>query len=247
MNPFKPIISLAIILAVSTPSRLSAQDEPTATTPTDQTSYIKNPSFETNGTTGWTVKNMATQSNSVFSIKNGTYYIETWVSIGQRIADAAVTQTLKNLPEGNYTLTANALHIQQTGSNSTTNSGAAQTGAYLFAGLTKTAITAMKQYSVSFSVLDATGDVEIGLIAENATGNYLCIDNFKLQYTGAVSTADHARELQKLTEQAQALLDKGIQYTVAELLKAAMNQATIALQGAGTDAEGNPIYENTMQ
>lgn len=243
MNPFKPIISLAIILAVSTPSRLSAQDEPTATTPTDQTSYIKNPSFETNGTTGWTVKNMATQSNSVFSIKNGTYYIETWVSIGQRIADAAVTQTLKNLPEGNYTLTANALHIQQTGSNSTTNSGAAQTGAYLFAGLTKTAITAMKQYSVSFSVLDATGDVEIGLIAENATGNYLCIDNFKLQYTGAVSTADHARELQKLTEQAQALLDKGIQHTVAESLKAAMNQAAIALQGAGTDAEGNPIYD----
>ena len=105
------------------------------------------------------------------------------------------------------------------------------------------AITAMKQYSVSFSVLDATGDVEIGLIAENATGNYLCIDNFKLQYTGAVSTTDHARELQKLTEQAQALLDKGIQHTVAELLKAAMNQTTIALQGAGTDAEGNPIYD----
>ncbi|MBQ4520157.1 MAG: hypothetical protein II999_06065 [Bacteroidaceae bacterium] len=41
----------------------------------DYTSYLKNPSFETDGLSGWTVKNMATQSNSVFSIKNGTYYI----------------------------------------------------------------------------------------------------------------------------------------------------------------------------
>ena len=123
MKLFKSIISLAITLAISTPSRLSAQDETTTTTPTDKTSLIKNPSFETNGTSGWTVKNMATQSNSVFSIKNGTYYVETWVSIGQKIADASIIQTLRNLPQGNYTLTANALHIQQTGSNSTANSG----------------------------------------------------------------------------------------------------------------------------
>ena len=40
---------------------------------TDQTHRIQNPSFETNGLTGWTVNNMATQSHSVFAQKNGTY------------------------------------------------------------------------------------------------------------------------------------------------------------------------------
>ena len=38
MKLFKSIISLAITLAISTPSRLSAQDETTTTTPTDKTS-----------------------------------------------------------------------------------------------------------------------------------------------------------------------------------------------------------------
>ena len=245
MKLFKSLISLAITLAISTPSRLSAQDETTTTTPTDKTSLIKNPSFETNGTSGWTVKNMATQSNSVFSIKNGTYYVETWVSIGQKIADASIIQTLRNLPQGNYTLTANALHIQQTGSNSTANSGSAQTGAYLVAGLTRTPITSMKQYTISFSVLNETENVEIGLVAENATGNYLCVDNFKLQYTGTVSTTDYAQELQKLVKQGQAMLDKGVQNSVAEKLEKAIQGAETALQGNGTDDAGNTTYDQT--
>lgn len=216
-----------------------------AATSTDKTNYIKNPSFETNGTAGWDARNMNTQGNSVFSIKDGSNYVETWVSIGQRIADASITQTLKNLPEGNYTLTACALHIQQSGGSSTTNKGAAQTGAYLFAGAAKTAVTSMKQYSVSFSILDATGSIEIGLMAENATGNYLCVDNFKLVYTGAVSTADYAQELQKMVGQAQELLDKGIQNSVAEKLKTAMDKVNVALQGEGVDEEGNPLYNQS--
>lgn len=211
------------------------------TTPEDRTSYIKNPSFETNGTNGWTVSNMQTQSNSVFSKKKGTYYVETWVSIGQKIADASVTQTLRNLPQGNYQLLASALHIQQTGSSSTTNKGAAQTGAYLFAGLSKTEVTAMQQYTVTFSVLDEKSDVEIGLKAEHATGNYLCVDNFILQYVGEISVADYAQELQKLVDKGQELLGQGIQNTVAETLTTALTTAKTALQGSGS--EGTPTYD----
>jgi hypothetical protein len=238
----KLYIRLTVLLFMAMLTCPSAKAETTGLTPTDKTNLIKNPSFETNGTAGWTVKNMSTQSNSVFSVKNGTYYIETWINIGQKIADAAVTQTLKNLPVGNYKLTAHALHIQQTGSNSTANSGADQTGAYLFAGVTKTPITAMKQYSVSFSVLDATENIEIGLVAENATGNYLCVDNFKLEYTGDIAITDYARMLQALVDQAEALFNKGIQNSVAEPLKTAIKQANDALQGIGTDTSGNTIY-----
>lgn len=233
------------MLMTATALQTVAQTDTSAseTMQADQTSRIQNPSFETNGLTGWTVNNMVTQGNSVFSLKHGSYYVETWVNIGQKIADASVKQTLKKLPQGNYTLTANALHIQQTGSNSTTNQGAAQTGVYLFAGQTKTPVSAMQQYSVSFSVLDATQDVEIGLIAQNATGNYLCIDNFTLQYTGSIATADYAQELQNQVLQGEELLKKGIQTTVATTLSTAIETAKTALQGTGTDENGNTLYD----
>ena len=202
----------------------------------DKTSLIKNPSFETDGTTGWTVNNMSTQSNSVFTRKAGTYYLESWVAIGQQIGKASVTQTLKDLPQGTYKLTAAALHIQQTGSNSTTNKGTAQTGVYLFAGNTKQVVTSMKQYNLSFSVVDAKADIEIGLQAAEATGNYLCVDNFKLQYMGEVTPADYAAELQNLVDEAQALLDKGIQESVTGTVTSAIETAQIALQGTDIEA-----------
>ncbi len=211
----------------------------------DMTSLIQNPSFETNGTTGWTVNNMQTQNNSVFSRKAGTYYLESWVGIGSQIGSASVSQTLKNLPQGNYQLTAAALHIQQSSSGSTANRGTAQTGAYLFAGITKTAVTSMKTYTLAFSVIDEKADIEIGLNATQATGNYLCVDNFQLKYLGEVTPADYAAELQKLIDKAQSLLDLGIQRSVAETLSEAMEAARAALQGTGTDEEGNIIYDTT--
>ena len=212
--------------------------------PVDVTAkYITNPSFEQDGTAGWNARNMQLQSNSVFSRKQGTYYLESWVGIGQQIGDASVTQTLKKLPRGRYQLTAYALHIQQTGSNSTTNKGAAQTGANLVAGTAKSPISSMKQYTVTFAVVEEGQEVEIGLQAQGATGNYLCVDNFKLQYIGAASDADLAQEVQNLVNEGQTYLNKGIQQTAADVLTTAMNSAQTALQGTGTDEQGNMLYD----
>ena len=86
------VVVLSVVVSAAS---VAAQD---GQTPVDYTSYIKNPSFESEATTGWTLRGMSRQSNSVFSIKKGTYYIETWVSIGQKIADVSVSQTLANLP-----------------------------------------------------------------------------------------------------------------------------------------------------
>ena len=231
---FKKIFALTLAAAMSLCA--TAQTDVTAT-------YIKNPSFETDGTSGWTVQNMQTQSNSVFSRKSGSVYLESWVSQGQQIGDAAISQTLKNLPSGNYKLTAPALHIQQTGSNSTTNKGAAQTGAYLYAGTTRVAVTAMKLYTLEFAVLDDKANVEIGLRAENATGNYLCVDNFKLQRLGDVTPESYASEVSKLVDEGQRYIDAGIQESVATTLKEAMQAAQTALQGTGTDAGGATTYD----
>ncbi len=218
-------------------------DNASPTKPLDQTARIVNPSFESDPAQGWTVSSMQRQNNTVFSRKVGTYYLESWVNIGQQLGDHAVTQTLKALPRGNYRLTANALHIQQSGSGSTTNSGTAQTGAYLFAGISRKEVTSMNMYAVTFSVVEEQSDVEIGLVTEGATGNWLCVDNFKLAYIGTLSSADIAAEVEKLTRHAEEYLKKGIQNSAAEPLTAAVTAAGQALKGTGTDDDGNLIYD----
>jgi hypothetical protein len=214
-----------------------------ASAQTDVTSKISNPSFETNGTTGWMVNSMQTQTNNVFSKKSGTTYVEAWVSIGQQLGDRSVTQTIKALPRGNYKLTAAGLHIQQSGSGSITNKGAAQTGAYIFAGTAKTEVTAMNDYSLTFSVMDEKADVEIGLRAENATGNYLCIDNFTMQYLGDITAESYVGEMTNLVERGRQLQAMGVQNGVNTLLNTAIDAATMAMQGTGTDGAGKPIYD----
>ena len=228
--------AFTLILFVATCVCIKAQTDVTST-------YINNPSFETDGTSGWTVQNMQTQNNSVFARKSGSVYLESWVSQGQQIGDAAISQILKNLPSGNYKLTASALHIQQTGSNSTTNKGAAQTGAYLYAGNTQVPVTAMKLYTLEFAVLDAKANVEIGLRAENATGNYLCVDNFKLQHLGDVTPQSYASEVSKLIDEGKRYIEAGIQQSVATTLNAALQTAQTALQGTGTNADGTTTYD----
>lgn len=238
MNSFLKLC-LVICLPLLAGGQGMAVNRASAENPEDRTSLIQNPSFETNGTTGWTVNNMSTQNNSVFSQKRGVYYLESWVSMGQKLGSASVTQTLKDLPQGNYILKAHALHIQQSASGSTANKGTAQTGVVLFAGTSETVVTAMKQYSVAFSVIGEKSDVEIGLKAEGATGNYLCVDNFILQYVGELTTDSYVETIGQLMTQAQGLLDKGVQNTVAEQLQAAI----AAGREATLTQEGTPLTE----
>ena len=211
-------------------------------TPLDMTDRITNPSFESDATVGWTVKSMQRQNNSVFPGKTGSYYLESWVSIGQQLGSFSVMQTLKQLPQGNYRLTAKALHIQQSGSNSSTNKGAAQTGAWLVAGVGREAVTASKTYTLDFTVVDGEGDVEIGLLGEDATGNWVCVDYFRLQYIGAVTSASIATEVGKLVERADDYLAKVIQDTAAEPLEKALADAREALQGTVGD-DGATVYD----
>ncbi|UKK48469.1 DUF6055 domain-containing protein [Prevotella sp. E9-3] len=238
MNSFFKLC-LVICLPLLAGGQGMAVNRASVENPEDRTSLIQNPSFETNGTTGWTVNNMSTQNNSVFSQKRGVYYLESWVSMGQKLGSASVTQTLKDLPQGNYILKAHALHIQQSASGSTANKGTAQTGVVLFAGTSETVVTAMKQYEVAFSVIGEKSDVEIGLKAEGATGNYLCVDNFILQYVGELTTDSYVETICQLMTQAQGLLDKGVQNTVAQQLQTAI----AAGREATLTQEGTPLTE----
>ena len=189
--------------------------------------WMTNQSFE-NGTTGWTVNNMQTQTNSYFGRKVGNTYIESWVSRGNGIGTASVTQTLKALPRGKYRLQAAALHIQQTASNSQTNSGAPQTGAALVAAGYSTDITASALYKLGFVVTDSVQDVTVGLSADGATGNWICMDNMRLYYTGAIDSDALKAHLAHLTEQARQILAAGVQDYVRQQVQTAIDSALAA-------------------
>ena len=51
--------------------------------------YIQNPSFEIDGTAGWSVLGMSIQTNSYFTKKEGTNYMEAWTSRGSKISEAS--------------------------------------------------------------------------------------------------------------------------------------------------------------
>ena len=137
--------------------------------------YIKNPDFEINYLTYWNVSGMQMQNNVSFP-KHGGVYVEKWVSKDSRVGTASVTQELKNLPQGQYTLKVTAQNIHQ--DNPTTP----QTGAVIFAGDHTTTVTTQGEYTVDFIHLH--GNITIGFRLTNASGNYCCCDNFRLYRNG---------------------------------------------------------------
>ena len=202
--------------------------------PLDVTSYIVNPSFE-DGTTGWENDGLFTQTNSVFPGKAGNTYVERWVNIGSQIPDVAISQTLSQVPNGKYRLGAAVGNIQQTGANSTVNAGKKQTGVVLYAGFYETPVDTMKrQKDLYFTVVD--GQVTIGLRAENATGNWLCLDNFVLHYLGENTAEDYAAYLQRYSEVVRAeLQERPVQASVRQVAEDALENAAGAIGGEPLD------------
>lgn len=100
---------------------------------TDLTERIVNPSFEDDNT-GWNFRKVKRQSNNDFSLKNGSYYVESWAGWGGQAPDGGVEQSLTGLPAGTYTLTVTAQNIQQGDPNVT------QTGAWVYANDARTEV-----------------------------------------------------------------------------------------------------------
>ncbi|MCQ2196722.1 MAG: hypothetical protein MJZ60_04275, partial [Bacteroidaceae bacterium] len=142
---------------------------------------IANPNFEVNGVEGWTTAEgwansnpwLHTSSSANFGIKNGTNFVEGWVAGPAKHGDEALSQEI-TLPAGNYILTAEAQNLQQ--GDATVLPG----GFFIFAGDNKAEVTNIAgTYAVKFT-LEEEGAVVIGAQAAECTGNWLCIDNFKL-------------------------------------------------------------------
>ena len=212
-----------------------------AQNPVDYTSAIVNPSFE-NAFEGWINDGLVTQSNSVFTGKDGAFYIEKWVNIGRAIPDVSVKQTLHNIPNGKYKLTVSAGNIQQMGSESTqNNSSTPQTGVHIIANKTQTAVNTMQSYSCTFTVYK--NEATIGLVAQNATGNWLTCDNFRLEYQG-FSIDEVKADLQTYITSANNLLEDKMIANVRQDLNMAVDSATQVMGNNNTsyDDLANSIF-----
>ncbi|MGM9708249.1 MAG: hypothetical protein ACI3ZB_01375 [Prevotella sp.] len=183
--------------------------------PLDKTEYIANPSFE-DGTKGWTCDGLVTQTNSSFTKKAGSTYIEKWVSSGNKVGDASVSQTV-TLPNGVYVLTVGAQNLNQASSTQKC------TGVVIFADDSETDVYTPADYSVKFTNL--TGETVIGYRAVGATGNWLAVDNFRLSLVGYVTESTLMTEMQRLIANAESVQSSMMSRKAADELATALVQA----------------------
>ena len=96
MNNRKHILIAALcLLSGAGTSQVVAQ--------TNKTSLIANPNFE-GGVSEWNTLLMKKQTNTSFTKKAGSVYLEKWVGSGSRAGDAHARQTIKTMPNGRYRL-----------------------------------------------------------------------------------------------------------------------------------------------
>ena len=205
-------------------------DDVSESNPLDQTTLIQNPSFEQNGTEGWTVESLNSQSNSSFTKKSGSTYLEKWVGSGSSVGSASLSQTLKSVPNGKYKLIVAAQNYSQS-STSTRNKGA-----YIYAGDQQTTVYTPNDYSVSFTSI--AGEVEIGFKAVNATGNWLAVDNFRLYLVGYLTDSELIGELNRILDIATGLQQSMMSQTTATTLQTAI-EAAQAITGGTAEYESS--------
>ena len=194
--------------------------------PMDMTSRITNPSFETGDWTAWTTSGMALQGNDVFNIKQGTWYAERWTGRGGAVGDGRVSQRITGLPAGRYRLTAAAQNIQE---DTPTRK---QTGAWIFAGTNTEDVNVRGTYTLVFE--QVSDELEFGFEAKGATGNWISVDNFRLEYIGN-SFDDIKAGMLELIAKAEAISAQRMNTSTQQTLQAAIDAAKPLLSQDNTD------------
>ena len=217
------------IIALQQAEEIFLRANATENNPLDLTSLIVNPSFETGDFTGWKATSMSTQGNSAFNIKNGTYYVEKWTGKGGAVGNAQLSQIVTGMEPGHYRLKATAQNIQED------TPKASQTGAWIYANTHLQAVDVRQDYTLDFVLVSS--QLEIGFLAKSASGNWIAVDNFRLEYVGddfdAVKT-----EFSRLIAQAEQLAAKKMNAAAAQALQAAIDAAKPLLSQSTADGWG---------
>lgn len=218
-------------------------DAASVSSPTDVTYAITNSGFEYRNLTGWTANGMEYQNND-WEKKVGIGFTEKWQE-NPGLPNASITQQLTSLPNGLYELSVYAHNINQK------NGDAAGRGMFLKASENQTEIGAYGQYKVRATVTDGT--LNIGLVLNGCTGNWIAADRFALSFYG--DPDDALRELLKeyITEAEELLAsDETVLLTTAQKadLQQAINNAKSATSenlNENVDAISNAIQTARQQ
>lgn len=181
------------------------------------TDKITNPDLESDGLNGWTSVGMKTQNNKAFDLTNGDIYAEKWASKDPYagVGTCSLTQEI-TLEAGAYRLYASAQNIDQR-SVDTRNCY----GAYLVAGDETVPVFQARDYYVEFNV-EEDGPVTIGFKCENAEGNWVCCDNFRVYRIGNASNEKIFAQLQAKISSTE---DVAEEYSENEYLYVALKDA----------------------
>ena len=213
----------AAIVAMENAIDIYLRANATADNPLDMTDRITNPSFETGDLTGWTATDMGTMNNDFFTVMQGTWYVEKWTWRGNTVGDARISQKLTGLPAGRYRMTVAAQNIQEDTPN------VAQTGAWIFAGSHAKKVTIRNNYTLEF--VQIADEMEIGFEAKGATGNWLSVDNFRLEYISD-DFGEVRAEFEDMIARAQDILKYRMNNDAKQALTEAIDAALTAIYAA---------------
>ena len=144
----------------------------------NMTGAIVNPSFELGTLEGWTsTDGGAIATNYNFAQRTGDKFVERWTQAPNTLSNGSLKQTIKGLPNGTYTLTAEMQNVNQH------KNYAPSEGYYLVANDAITEVTAPGE-TVSVTTVVTNGNLTIGTVIDKCTGNWVCVDNFSLTYLG---------------------------------------------------------------
>lgn len=148
---------------------------------------IINPSFETGTLEGWKSQDGGiVPDNKNFGHITGEKFVERW-TWESSLSKGSLKQTIEGLPNGTYTLTAEMQNVVQS------NNNAPGEGYYLVANDDRTSVKYHGE-TVSVTTVVRDGNLTIGTVIENCTGNWVCVDNFQLTYVKALAETPEPSE-----------------------------------------------------
>jgi len=178
---------------------------------TDVSNKIVNGDFEGGSFAGWVnwQSKLQVQSNTSFSGKQHTHYVERWVQSGS-IGETLLSQRITGLENGRYTLTAYAY----TSDND---------GCFIFANDdTQKVGTTAGLVSLTFTVIDGIAD--IGMKTTSAVGHWCCVDYFSLSRLN--TNANYCKtELEARVTRARTLASSNMDSAVLSALNTAISNA----------------------
>ena len=160
--------------------------EASETNPVDYSFLITNGDCASSSFSGWTTEGSWGSQTTFYHSGDALLtnrFTESWVGSTNALDDRTISQTLTNLPAGDYQLSLDVVATRQSDASLTV------TGAILFLGDQEVSCSTGDGVPTTFTTPTFTvgdnGSVTLGFKLESTNANWVAFDNFRLTYLGA--------------------------------------------------------------